>query len=104
MSDKKKSVLHIKDIRKSFGTAEVLKGIFAELKEGEMSTFLGPSGCGKTTLVKLLMGDEKPSSADEIFDSSSARFKRSSCSLAIRTRNLGVILYPIFSIFMLPKT
>jgi len=55
MSDKK-SMLVVKDIYKTFGTVEALKGVSADIKEGELVTFLGPSGCGKTTLLYGMMG------------------------------------------------
>ena len=56
MSDKKKSMLVVKDIHKTFGTVQALKSVSADLKEGELVTFLGPSGCGKTTLLYGMMG------------------------------------------------
>jgi len=56
MSDKKKSMLVVKDIYKTFGTVQALKGVSADIKEGELVTFLGPSGCGKTTLLYGMMG------------------------------------------------
>ncbi len=68
MSDKKKSMLVVKDIHKSFGTVQALKGVSADLKEGELVTFLGPSGCGKTTLLRCIGGLTKPDSGDVILD------------------------------------
>ena len=68
MSDKKKSMLVIKDIHKTFGTVQALKGVSADLKEGELVTFLGPSGCGKTTLLRCIGGLTKPDSGDVILD------------------------------------
>ncbi len=59
--DKALSV-HVKDIRKSFGSTEVLKGITADVKPGEFLTLLGPSGCGKTTLLRIIAGFIKPDS------------------------------------------
>ncbi len=68
MSDKKKSMLVVKDIYKTFGTVQALKGVSADLKEGELVTFLGPSGCGKTTLLRCIGGLTKPDSGDVILD------------------------------------
>jgi len=67
MSDKK-SMLVVKDIYKTFGTVEALKGVSADIKEGELVTFLGPSGCGKTTLLRCIGGLTKPDSGDVILD------------------------------------
>jgi spermidine/putrescine transport system ATP-binding protein len=50
--------VHFKDIYKSFGDVEVLKGINLEIRRGEFFSLLGPSGCGKTTLLRILAGFE----------------------------------------------
>ncbi len=42
------------DIRKSFGTLEVLKGIDLRVKRGTILALLGPNGAGKTTMVRIL--------------------------------------------------
>ena len=48
------SVLEIKNIKKSFGNTEVLKGISFSLKKGEVLAIIGSSGGGKTTLLRCL--------------------------------------------------
>ena len=48
-------MIKTKDINKSFGSLEVLKGISLEVKKGEIVSIIGPSGAGKTTLMKLIM-------------------------------------------------
>lgn len=45
-------ILNIKNIKKSFGDIEVLKGIDIAIDKGEVVTLLGPSGSGKTTLLR----------------------------------------------------
>ena len=58
----KSTVLELKDIVKSFGETEVLKGVSLAIQEGEFVTFLGSSGCGKTTILRIIAGLEYPDS------------------------------------------
>lgn len=55
-------MLHIKDIKKSFGDLAVLKGISAEVQEGEIIAIIGPSGSGKSTLLRTINLMEVPDS------------------------------------------
>ena len=48
------SILEVKDLRKTFGKTEVLKGISFSLEEGEVLSIIGSSGSGKTTLLRCL--------------------------------------------------
>lgn len=57
----KEPFIKYRNIRKSFGENEVLKGIDFDLYPGERVAIIGPSGSGKTTLARLLMTLEKPS-------------------------------------------
>ncbi|MBO0905992.1 ABC transporter ATP-binding protein [Jiella sonneratiae] len=47
-----------KDVRKAFGTVEVLHGVSIAIEEGEFVVLVGPSGCGKSTLLRMLAGLE----------------------------------------------
>lgn len=55
-------MITLKQIRKSFGRNEVLKGIDLTVRKGEVVAILGPSGSGKTTLLRCINYLEKPSS------------------------------------------
>jgi lactose/L-arabinose transport system ATP-binding protein len=46
------------DIRKSFGSLEVIHGIDLKIAEGSFVVFVGPSGCGKSTLLRMIAGLE----------------------------------------------
>jgi ABC-type sugar transport system ATPase subunit len=52
----------LKNITKSFGSVEVLKGINLEIEDGSFCVFVGPSGCGKSTLLRIISGLEEESS------------------------------------------
>jgi phospholipid/cholesterol/gamma-HCH transport system ATP-binding protein len=52
----------VDEVRKSFGTTNVLKGITMHLRRKETAVIIGGSGAGKTTLLRLLIGLEKPTS------------------------------------------
>jgi phospholipid/cholesterol/gamma-HCH transport system ATP-binding protein len=54
--------IFIEDVKKSFGSTVVLKGVSMHLKHKETAVVIGGSGAGKTTLMRLLIGLEKPSS------------------------------------------
>ncbi len=48
----------LKDIRKSFGAADVIRGVNLTVAPGEFCVFVGPSGCGKSTLLRIIAGLE----------------------------------------------
>ena len=54
------AILEVKDIRKSFGQTEVLKGISFSLERGQVVSVIGSSGSGKTTLLRCLNFLETP--------------------------------------------
>jgi len=47
------------DIRKSFGSLEIIHGIDLTIAEGSFVVFVGPSGCGKSTLLRMIAGLEE---------------------------------------------
>jgi len=50
------SAISVRDLRKSYGTYEALRGISFEIRQGEVFGLLGPNGAGKTTTIEILEG------------------------------------------------
>ena len=48
----------IRNLRKSYGTTEVIHGLDVDIKNGEFVVLVGPSGCGKSTLLRMIAGLE----------------------------------------------
>jgi phospholipid/cholesterol/gamma-HCH transport system ATP-binding protein len=62
-------MIDIKDIYKTFGDNEVLKGITATFKTGKNNLIIGGSGSGKTTLLKCIVGLHEPTKGQVFFES-----------------------------------
>lgn len=62
------STLELRNIRKSYGTTETLKGIDLSLESGEFLVLLGASGCGKSTLLSMITGLSEPTEGEVVLD------------------------------------
>jgi D-xylose transport system ATP-binding protein len=62
------ALIELRDIRKSFGPVEVLKGVDLEVHPGRVSALVGDNGAGKSTLIKGLAGVQSYDSGDVLFD------------------------------------
>lgn len=60
--------LELRDVRKSFGDHEVIKGVSFQIVDGEFVVFVGPSGCGKSTLLRMIAGLEDITSGDILIE------------------------------------
>lgn len=58
----------VKDLHKSFGELEILKGVNARIDKGEVVSIIGPSGSGKSTFLRCINLLETPTSGDIIID------------------------------------
>lgn len=61
-------ILEVKNLCKSFGSHEVLRGISTTVKKGDVLVLIGPSGCGKSTFLRSLNLLEEPTDGQVIFE------------------------------------
>jgi multiple sugar transport system ATP-binding protein len=60
--------LTMREVRKSFGRLEIIKGVDLDIKDGEFVVFVGPSGCGKSTLLRMIAGLEEITAGEMVID------------------------------------
>ena len=56
--------LSIRNVRRSYGAVDILKGIDIEVESGDFLILVGPSGCGKSTLLNIIAGLDKPTEGE----------------------------------------
>ena len=84
-------MIEIKDIHKSYGQLEVLKGINATIQQGEIVSIVGPSGAGKTTLLQITGTLENPDKGEIIFDGIRVGDLGEQQLAAFRNQNIGFV-------------
>jgi phospholipid/cholesterol/gamma-HCH transport system ATP-binding protein len=67
-AEKRGVSVEVRDLRKSFGTQQVLKGISFNVQPAEVFVVMGPSGSGKSVLLKHIIGLERPDEGDILID------------------------------------
>lgn len=80
-----------KDIKKSFGSLQVLKGIDLEINQGEIVSIVGPSGAGKTTLLQILGTLDKPDNGSLWIQDIDVLSLSETKLSAFRNRNIGFV-------------
>ena len=80
-----------KDIKKSFGSLEVLKGIDLEINQGKIVSIVGPSGAGKTTLLQIMGTLDKPDSGSLWIQGTDVLSLSETKLAAFRNRNIGFV-------------
>lgn len=84
-------MIDIKNITKSFGQLQVLKGIDLHIDKGEVVSIVGPSGAGKTTLLQIIGTLDKPDTGDIVIDGIDVR-KLSQKKLSdYRNKHIGFV-------------
>lgn len=84
-------MIHAKNIHKSFGELEVLKGVDLSVTKGEIVSIVGPSGAGKTTLLQILGTLDKPNAGEVLVDGIDFSKLNEKELAAFRNKHIGFI-------------
>jgi len=89
-------VIDVKNLRKSFGDLEVLKGVSQHISKGERVVLIGPSGSGKSTFLRCLNLLETPTSGEIIFEGQSITDEK--CDINQIRQKMGMV-FQHFNLF-----
>ena len=89
-------MIELCDVRKSYGSLEVIKGISGTISKGEVVCMIGPSGSGKSTMLRCINGLEDYQSGEIIFDG--VRVDRRSRSIVGVRTNVSMV-FQRFNLF-----
>lgn len=84
-------LLIAKEIHKSFGSLEVLKGVSLEVPSATVTSIVGPSGAGKSTLLQILGTLARPDSGSVLWDGTDVLRMRDASLSDFRCRNIGFV-------------
>ena len=84
-------MIEVKNIHKSFGTLEVLKGVDLAVKKGEIVSIIGKSGAGKTTLLQIIGTLDKPDAGNVVIDGVDVFALKEKELADFRNRHIGFI-------------
>ena len=84
-------MIEVKDIWKSFGELEVLKGVNLKVKKGEIVAIIGKSGAGKTTLLQIIGTLDRPTKGEVIINGERLMAKGEKELAAFRNKHIGFI-------------
>lgn len=93
-------MLEIRNIRKSFGPLEVLKGIDLTVKKGDVVAIIGPSGSGKTTLLRCMNFLENAGDGTMVFDHDRFDLARVSKKEIARLRKKTAFVFQNYNLFL----
>jgi lipoprotein-releasing system ATP-binding protein len=84
-------MISAKNITKSYGDLQVLKGIDLEIKKGEIISIVGPSGAGKTTFLQILGTLSRPDSGQILFNNDEVTKYKDKQLAGFRNSNIGFV-------------
>lgn len=68
MNESKQTIIEVKNLHKSFGDLQVLKGVDLNVYQGDVIAVIGPSGCGKSTFLRCLNLLEEPTAGEILLE------------------------------------
>ena len=89
-------IIEVKDLQKSFGELEVLKGINTEVQRGEVVVVIGPSGSGKSTFLRCLNLMETPTGGSIFVDGEEITDPK--CDINLHRQKMGMV-FQHFNLF-----
>ena len=84
-------MIEVKNIWKSFGELEVLKGVNLQVEKGEIVAIIGKSGAGKTTLLQIIGTLDRPTQGQVIIDGTDVFAMKDKDLAAFRNQHIGFI-------------
>lgn len=84
-------MIELKNIKKSFGELQVLKGIDLNIAKGEVVSIVGPSGAGKTTLLQIMGTLDKADSGKVYINGTDVSILKEKEQAAFRNREIGFV-------------
>lgn len=84
-------MIEIRNIRKSFGSLEVLKGIDLDIERGKIVSIVGASGAGKTTLLQIMGTLDKADSGSVVIDGIDVSKLSDAKRSAFRNKHMGFV-------------
>ena len=84
-------MIEVKNIHKSFGDLEVLKGVNLSIEKGEIVAIIGKSGAGKTTLLQLIGTLDRPTNGQVLIDGTDVFTLNDTQLAAFRNKHIGFI-------------
>ncbi len=84
-------MISVKNITKSFGNLQVLKGIDLEIPQGKLYSIVGPSGAGKTTLLQIIGTLSHPENGDVVINGNKISSMNEKQLAAFRNKEIGFV-------------
>ncbi len=85
------NMIEVKNIHKSFGELEVLKGVDLNVKKGEIVAIIGKSGAGKTTLLQIIGTLDRPTKGQVLIEGTDVFAMKDRDLAAFRNKHIGFI-------------